>query len=87
MVGSPHRCHLTVFVASPSQYNMHSVFPSIRHNVLQDLTASLRKPVMVLLQNQRCTSETFRAATANKQDGARLDIVANGFWGGAFESF
>ena len=24
-------------------------------------------------------------ATANTQDGARLDIVADGFWGGSFE--
>ena len=24
-------------------------------------------------------------ATSNAQDGARLDIVANGFWGGRFE--
>lgn len=31
-------------------------------------------------------SETFRATTVNKPDGARLDIIANGFWGGAFES-
>ena len=29
--------------------------------------------------------ETFPYATANSQDGARLDIVASGFWGGRFE--
>ena len=29
--------------------------------------------------------ETFSFATSNVQDGARLDIAANGFWGGRFE--
>ena len=31
------------------------------------------------------TGETFRGASANVQDGARLDIAADGFWGGHFE--
>ena len=29
--------------------------------------------------------EHFSAASCNTQDGARLDIAANGFWGGRFE--
>ena len=29
--------------------------------------------------------DTFSHATANSQDGARLDIVVNGFWGGRSE--
>ena len=64
-------------------------FPSIRHNDLRDLTASLLKEtchgVATEPSLQPITSETFNAATVNTQDGARLDIVANGFWGGAFE--
>ena len=64
-------------------------FPSIRHNELRDLTASLLKEtchgVATEPSLQPITSETFNAATVNTQDGARLDIVANGFWGGAFE--
>ena len=34
---------------------------------------------------QPITTETFTNATANTQQGARLDIVANGVWGGPFE--
>ena len=30
--------------------------------------------------------ETFKYKTANVEDGARLDISMNGFWGGRFES-
>ena len=64
-------------------------FPSIRYNVLQDLTASLLKEtchgVAAEPSLQPITSESFRAASVNKQDGAQLDIVANGFWEGAYE--
>ena len=64
-------------------------FPSIRHNELRDLTASLLKEtchgVATEPSLQPITSETFRAASTNTQDGARLDIVANGFWGGVYE--
>ena len=64
-------------------------FPSIRHNELRDLTASLLKEtchgVTTEPSLQPITSETFRAASANTRDGARLDIVANGFWGGVYE--
>ena len=34
---------------------------------------------------QPITSERLRGSTANTQDGARMDIVASGFWGGTFE--
>ena len=34
---------------------------------------------------QPITGETLTGATSNVQDGARLDIAANGFWGGRFE--
>ena len=58
-------------------------FPSIRHNELCDLTASLLKETCHGIATepslQPITSETFNAATANTQDGARLDIVAIGF--------
>ena len=64
-------------------------YPSIRHNELRDITASLLTEichgVAVEPSLQPVTSENFRNASANTQDGARLDIVANGFWGGTFE--
>ncbi len=64
-------------------------FPSIRHNEIRDLTATLLTEVC----NNVCTEpelqpvsqEALRGASANRQDGARLDIAANGFWGGTFE--
>ena len=34
---------------------------------------------------QPVINETLTGASANRQDGARLDIAANGFWGGTFE--
>ena len=34
---------------------------------------------------QPITNETLRGASAITEDGARLDIAANGFWGGRFE--
>ena len=34
---------------------------------------------------QPVTSEPIASTTANCQDGARLDISANGVWGGNFE--
>ena len=64
-------------------------FPSVRHNELRDLTTSLLKEtchgVATEPTLQPITTETFGAAIVNTQGGARLDIVANGFWGGAFE--
>ncbi len=64
-------------------------FPSIRHNEIRDLTATLLTEVC----NNVCTEpelqpvsqEALRGASTNRQDGARLDIAANGFWGGTFE--
>ena len=34
---------------------------------------------------QPITGEVLADASSNAQDGARLDIAANGFWGGRFE--
>ena len=63
-------------------------FPSIGHNELPDFTASLLKEtchgVATEPSLQPITSETFQTVSVNKQDGARLDIVANGFWGGVY---
>ena len=58
-------------------------FPSIRRTEIRDLTATLLTEVC----NNVCTEpelqpvsqESLRGASANRQDGARLDIAANGF--------
>ena len=34
---------------------------------------------------QPLEGETLHGATSTKEDGARLDIAANGFWGGRYE--
>ena len=66
-------------------------FPSIRHNELRDFTASVLTEVCndVLVEPplQPLSGEelTLTGASANTSEGARLDIAANGFWGGRFE--
>ena len=64
-------------------------FPSIRHNEIRDLTATLLTEVCnnvrIKPDLQPATNEVSSGATANLQDGAWLDIAANGVWGGTFE--
>ncbi len=64
-------------------------FPTIRQNEIRDLTATLLtevcNDVCIEPNIQPITEETFRGATANTQEGAHLDISANGVWGGRFE--
>ena len=60
-------------------------FPSIRHNELRDLTANAMTEVchdVCIEPNlQPLSGESLRYSTSNKEDGARLDIRAAGFWG------
>lgn len=64
-------------------------FPISRHNKIRDVTANLLTEVChdVVIEPdlQPLTGEVLARATANTSDGARLDIAANGFWGGCFE--
>ena len=64
-------------------------FPSIRHNEIRDLTANLLSEVCSDIQIepdlQPLTGEILNSATSNYQDGARLDIAGNGFWGGRYQ--
>ena len=64
-------------------------FPTIRHNEIRDVTASLLTEVchdvMIEPNLQPLTGEALTGATSNTADGARLDIAVNGFWGGRFE--
>ena len=64
-------------------------FPIIRHNEVRDLTVNLMTEVChdvcVEPTLQPITGEVLSHATAISDDGARLDIAANGFWGGRFE--
>ncbi len=64
-------------------------FPTLRHNEIRDLTARLltevSHEVRVEPNLQPITGEVFSRATSNTQEGARLDVVASGFWGGRYE--
>ena len=60
-------------------------FPSIRHNELRDITAELMSEVCHNVGTepslQPITDEHLIHRTANKEDGARLDVAAENFWG------
>ena len=64
-------------------------FPSLRHNEIRDITASLLtevcSEVCVEPDLQPVTSDQLNGASANSQDSARLDMSANGVWGGRFQ--
>ncbi len=60
-------------------------FPTIRHNEIRDLTAKLMTEichdVCVEPPLQPLSGEHLPYATANRDENARLDIKARGFWG------
>ena len=60
-------------------------FPSIRHNEIRNITADLLNEVChsvgIEPSLQPVTGEQFEHRTAIRDDGARLDIVAQSFWG------
>ena len=67
-------------------------FPSLRHNIndVRDFTASLLTEVcsQVIVEPELqpvSNPDEFSLATSNTQEGARLDIVMNGFLGGESE--
>ena len=65
-------------------------FPSLRHNEIRDLThaqllTEVCNDVRVEPVLQTLTGEVFTGRSTNTTDGARLDIAANGFWGGRYE--
>ena len=60
-------------------------FPSIFHNELRNLTAELLSEVCTDVgigpALQPLDSKPLQYATANREDGARLEVVARDFWG------
>ncbi len=66
-------------------------FPTIRHNEIRDITASLLTEVCHNVATepslQTLSGEILNHRTANKEDGARLDIRARGVWNGAKDAF
>ena len=64
-------------------------YPTIRHNEIRNFTAHLMTEVChnvaVEPHLQPLTGEALRGASSITQDGARLDVAADGFWGSRFE--
>ena len=64
-------------------------FPSIRHNEVRDTVGSwlseVCSDVCIEPALQPITGETLTGSSAITEDGARLDIAVNGFWGGRYE--
>ena len=64
-------------------------YARLPHNEIRDLTADLLSEVCHCVSTkphlQSAEGEALRGASVNTNDGARLDIAANGFWGGKFE--
>ena len=64
-------------------------FPTLRHNEIRDTTASLLtevcSEVCVEPNLQPVSADQLNGASANSQENARLDISANGVWGGRFQ--
>ena len=60
-------------------------FPIKRHNELRDITANLLDEICTGVgiepTLQPLTQEQLRYKSANREDGARLDVVAEEFWG------
>ena len=63
----------------------HGGFPTLRHNEIRDITASLMSEVCPNVASgpilQPVTNERFFHRSANTESGARLDVRAQGFWG------
>ena len=64
-------------------------YPTIRHNEIRDFTANLLTEVChnVAIEPhlQPLTGESLQGASSITQDGVRLDVAADGFWGSRFE--
>ena len=62
--------------------------PSLCHNNVRDLTASLLTEVcsqVIVEPELQPVSNPDELTTSNTQEGARLDVVMNGFWDGQSE--
>ena len=90
MAGDRHSYLLSVFVIRVSRWSMYALsyqyggFPTIRLNEVRDITAHLLSDVChnvgVELTLQPITDERLHHSTANTENGARVDIKAQGFW-------
>ena len=55
------------------------------HNLMATLLTEVCHDVCIEPGLQPVSNKTLMGTSANCEDGAWLDIAANGFWGGTFE--
>ena len=82
---TPRQCNCgKTFTSNHAMVCHMGGFPTIRHNEVRDITASLLTEVcsnaVTEPHLQPLLGEAFRLASANTDDGARLDIRVRGFW-------
>ena len=77
--------HCRQFTVEHALICVHGGFPSIRHNELRDITAGFLTEVCHNVGTepplQQLSGEQLTFRTANREDGACLDIAADNFWG------
>jgi hypothetical protein len=86
MVGNRrHSVFVTSFTVEYALSCPFGAFPTIRHNEVRNITAHLMSDVChnvgIEPTLQPITDERLHHSTANTEDGARVDIKAQGFWG------
>ena len=90
--GIPRACKCgTRFTVDHAMICHMGGFPTIRHNEIHDITATLFTEVCQNVATepslQPVTGETLTARSANTDDNARLDIRARGFWNYSQDAF
>ena len=90
--GTPQSCSCGVQFSVDHAMVCHmGGFSTICHNEIRDITASLLTEVCHNVATEPpllpLSGETLAARSANKEDGARLDIRARGFWNTAQDAF
>ena len=86
----PSKCECgNSFNVEPALSCRKGGFPSLRHNEIRFITASLLTEVCSEVCTepdlQPVTPDQLDGASATSQEGARLDVSANGVWGGRFQ--
>ena len=89
---TPHSCNCGAqFTVDHAMICHMGGFPTIRHNEIRDITASLLTEVCNNVATeptlQPLNGESMTARSANTDDGARADIRARGFWNQSQDAF
>ncbi|MCG8626248.1 MAG: hypothetical protein MJE68_30150, partial [Proteobacteria bacterium] len=91
-INIPQTCNCgTQFTVDHAMICHMGGFPTIRHNEIRDITATLLTEVCNNVATepplQPLSGERMTARSANTEDGARVDIRARGFWNASQDAF